>query len=154
MKISSAVSIWRGKLTDLGSVVGRTKDQLGGSVVTRADVRNVWFILNQDLCAAEITELQNTSAWIQKEILWLNIAMADALGVYVGQSPEELVDVELHLKNRHSGLHLVEVSRSAVHRLRNILLHQVEVNFILLFTTRLVPLSIVLGGVPTRSPLE
>ena len=58
--------------------------------------------------------------------------MANALGVDVGESTEELVDIELHLKVWHGGLHLVKVSGCPVDGFGNVFLNQVEVDFILL----------------------
>lgn len=58
--------------------------------------------------------------------------MADALGVDVRQSPEQLVDVQLDLEDRHGRLHLVEESGGTVDSLGNELLDQVEVDFIFL----------------------
>lgn len=58
--------------------------------------------------------------------------MADALRVYVGESSEELVCVQLDLEDGHGGLHLVEVARGAVDGLGDVLLDQVEVDLILL----------------------
>lgn len=52
----------------------------------------------------------------------------------VGQGAEELVDVELDFENGHDGLHLVEVSGSAVDGLGNEFQDQVEVDFIFLYT--------------------
>jgi hypothetical protein len=58
--------------------------------------------------------------------------MADALRVYVGEGAEELVDVEFDFENGHGRLHLVEVARSAVDSLRDILEDEVEIDFIFL----------------------
>ena len=66
-------------LTNLGGVVRRTKDQLWRTIVPRANIRHVRLILNQDFGTPKITELENTSAWIEQEILRLDIAVADTL---------------------------------------------------------------------------
>jgi hypothetical protein len=58
--------------------------------------------------------------------------MADALGVNVCESAEELVDVKLDFEDWHGRLHLVEISRGPVDRLRDVFLYEVEVDFILL----------------------
>ena len=50
-------------LTDLGSVVRSAKYQFGSSVVSRADVGDIWLILDQDLCATEVAELQIPLCW-------------------------------------------------------------------------------------------
>lgn len=82
--------------------------------------------------------------------------MADALRVDIGERAEELVDEELHLEDRHDGLHLVKVARRTVYGLRNELQDEIEVNLIFLRAT----ISIVNQGAPnfptelrTRSPL-
>lgn len=65
--------------------------------------------------------------------------MADSLGVDVGERAEKLVDVELDLENGHDGLHLVEIARSPVNGFRHELEYEVEVNFVFLWLTWLVP---------------
>lgn len=71
-------------LTNLGRVIRRSKDQFRRSVVPRADVRDVWLVLNQYLSATEIAELQHAGAGVQQQILWLDVAVTDSLGVDVG----------------------------------------------------------------------
>lgn len=119
-------------LTDFGSIVGSAEDELRCPVVTRADVRDIGLVLDENLGAAKIAQLQNATVGIEKQILRLNVAVTDALGVDVGQGSEELIDVEFDLENRHRGLGLVEESRGSVDSLRNEFLDQVEVHFILL----------------------
>ena len=58
--------------------------------------------------------------------------MTNALGVYVGERAEELVDVQLDFEDRHGRLEFVKVPRGAVHGLRNKLEYQVQVYFIFL----------------------
>ena len=58
--------------------------------------------------------------------------MTDSLRVYVGEGAEELVDVELDFENWHCRLHFVEISRSTVNGLWDVLLHKIEVYLILL----------------------
>ena len=121
-----------GKLTDLCCIIGCAENQLGGSVVARADIGDVWLILYQYFCTSEITELQNASAGVQQKILWLDVAMADALRMNICEGTEELVDVELDFENWHGCLHLVEISRCPVDGLGDKFLYEVEVDFILL----------------------
>ena len=47
-------------------VVLATEDQLRSSVISRADVRNVWFSLDKFLGRPEISKLQYVSCWINK----------------------------------------------------------------------------------------
>lgn len=58
--------------------------------------------------------------------------MADTLRVDVRKGAEELVDIELDFEDGHDRLHFVEISRGAVHGLRNELEYQIQVNFIFL----------------------
>jgi hypothetical protein len=67
------------QLTNLWRVVLCPKDQLGSSIVPRANVGNVRFVFHQNLSAAEITKLQDTSRRVKQEVLWLDISVADAL---------------------------------------------------------------------------
>lgn len=138
-------------LTNLGRVVGRAKDQLGGAVVARADVRDVGLVLDEDLGAAEIAELQDAGTRVQQQILGLDVAVADALGVYVGEGAEELVDVELDFQDGHGGLHLVEIPRGAVDGLGDVLLHEIEVDLVLLPQPDQYPLARGGGRVGTHS---
>lgn len=55
----------------------------------------------------------------------------------VGKRAEQLVGVELDLKNRHNGLHLVEVARRTVDCLRNIFEYQIEVHLVFLWLIQL-----------------
>jgi len=72
-------------LTNLGGVVGGTKNEFWCAVVSGTNVGHVRLILDQDFGTAEITKLQNTRAGIKKEILRLDVAMAYALRVNVCQ---------------------------------------------------------------------
>ena len=58
--------------------------------------------------------------------------MTNSLRVYVCESAEKLVDVELDFEDGHGRLHLVEISRGTVNRLWDIFLYEVEVDLILL----------------------
>lgn len=121
-----------GMHTNLGCVVGGAKDELGGSVVAGADVGDVGLVLHQDLGAAKVAKLEDTGVGIEKQVLRLDVAVADALRVDVGQSAEELVNVQLDLEDWHCRLHLVEETGRSVDRLRHKLLNQVQVHFVLL----------------------
>jgi len=64
--------------------------------------------------------------------LGFDVTVADSLGVDIGQRPEELIDVQLNLQNRHCCLQLVEKARCPIDCLGDIFENQVEVNFIFL----------------------
>lgn len=108
---------------DLGGIICCTKNQLGGTVVSRADVRHIGLVLDQYLCTTEITELEDATVRVEEEVLRLDVSVANALRVDVGESPEELVNVQLDLKDRHRCLHLVEESGRTVDSLGNKLLN-------------------------------
>lgn len=120
--------------TDLGRVIGRAKDQFRRSVVPGADVRNVRFVLDQDLGAAKIAEFEHSSGRIEQEILGLDIPVADSHGVYVGEGAKELVDVDFDFQDWHRRLHLVEEPRGAINGLRHEFENEVEIDFFLLQT--------------------
>jgi len=80
-------------LTYLGCVVGRAKDQLWRSIVSRTDVGYVRLVFNQDLGTSEVAKLEYPCIWVKQEVLWLDITVADALRMNVGQSSEELIDI-------------------------------------------------------------
>lgn len=67
----------------------------------------------------------------------LDVSVADALGVNVGQGSEKLVDVQLDLQRGHSGLHFIEKTRSPIDGLRNEFLDQVEIDLIFLISYQL-----------------
>lgn len=110
-------------LTNLGCVVGGAENELRGPVVTRANVRNIGLVLNQDLGTAKITQFQDAAAGIEQQVLRLNVAMADTLRVNVGQGSEELVGVQLDLEYWHGGLGLVEEPGGTINGFGNELLH-------------------------------
>ena len=61
-------------------------------------------------------------------MLRLDVSVADALGVDVGEAPEELVHVQLDEGRRDRLLALAVLPRHLVHRLRDELQHQVLVS--------------------------
>ena len=69
--------------TDVGRVVGCAKDELGRAVVAGANVADVGLASNKDLGRTKVAELEDASRRVQKEILGLDVAVADADGVDV-----------------------------------------------------------------------
>lgn len=120
------------ELTNLCCVVGRAEDELRRSVVSRADVRDIGLILHQNLGATEIAQLEYAGGRVEKQVLRLDVAVAYALRMNVGQRSEKLVDVQLDLEDRHGRLHLVEESRGSVDSLGNKLLYQIQVHLVFL----------------------
>jgi len=50
-------------------------------------------MLNEDLCATKITKLQDTTGWVQQQILRLDIPVTNTLGMDVREGSEQLIDV-------------------------------------------------------------
>lgn len=119
-------------LTNLGSIVGGTKDEFWRAVVSGANVRNIGLVFNENFGTAEVAELENAAVWVEQQVLGLNVTMTDALRVDIGKSTEQLINIELDFEDRHGSLHLVEKSRSSVNCLGDKFLHQIEVYFIFL----------------------
>ena len=66
-------------------VVRRAKDELGRSVVARADVRDVGLAGDEDLGGAEVAEFEDPRGWVEEQVLRLDVSVADADGVDVGE---------------------------------------------------------------------
>jgi hypothetical protein len=134
MKLANIYRSWCNtrRRTNFGGVVSSTKNELGCTVVPRADVWDVGLILDQDLSTAKVAQLKNSAVGIEKEVLRLDVSVADALRVDVGKGSEELVDVQLDLQGGHSGLHFIEKTRCPVDGLRNEFLDEIEIDLILL----------------------
>lgn len=73
------------ELTDLRGVVDSTKDELRRAVVATADVRHVGFTFDQVFGRAEVAQLQDARVRVQKQILGLDVPVADAQRVDIRQ---------------------------------------------------------------------
>lgn len=122
----------QGLRTNLCRVVGCAEDELRGSVVARTDVRDVGLIFDEYLGTSEIAELEDTTVGVEKQVLRLDISVADALAVDVGERAEQLVNVQLDLENRHGRLHLIKVAGRAVDGFGNKFEYEIEVDLVLL----------------------
>ena len=119
-------------LTNFCGVVRGTEDEFGCPIIPGADIRHVGLVLHQYLGATEIAEFQDARVGVEEEVLGLDVSVADALRMDVGEGAEQLVDIQLHLEGRHRGLHLVEKARRSIDCLGNEFLHEVEVDFVFL----------------------
>lgn len=119
-------------LTNLGGIVGGTKDEFWRTIVSGANVRNIGLVLNENLGTAKVAELENAAVWVEQQVLWLNVTMTNALRVDIGKCTEQLINIELDFEDRHGSLHLVEESRSSVNGLGDKFLHQIEIYFVFL----------------------
>jgi hypothetical protein len=86
-------------LTNIGGVVGGTKDQLWSSVVSRADVADIWLASNENLGGSEITQHEDTGGGIEEEVLGFNVSVADSDRMDVGQRSEKL-DISSSYKSK------------------------------------------------------
>lgn len=85
---------------DHGGVLGGSEDELRSSIAAGADVWEVGFPRFQDLGGPEVTDGRIFA--FQQNIMWLDIAMADALGVYVEESAEDLIADQLDIEVSHA----------------------------------------------------
>lgn len=67
---------------------------------------------------------------VDQQVLWLDITVADAERVDVGEGAEALVNIELDKEDGHWHLHLVVVLQDTVNCLRHVLHHDIKVNLI------------------------
>lgn len=121
---------------NVGGVVCRTKDEFGCAVVSRANVRDVWLVLHQDLGRAKVAELEDSGVGVEKEVLGLDVAVTDADRVDVCQGSQELVHVQLDLEHWDNLLELGVVPKGAVDGFGDKLEHKVEVDLVLLVAVR------------------
>jgi len=118
--------------TNLCRVVGCAEDELRGSVVARTDVRDIGLVLDENLGTSEIAELEDTTVGVEKQVLRLDVSVADALAVDVGKRAEQLVDVQLNLEDGHGCLHLIKVAGRAVDGFGDKFEYEIEVDLVLL----------------------
>lgn len=84
-------------ITNFCCIINGAENELGGAVIAGADVRDIRLAVEELLGAAKVTELQYGRLRIEQKILRLDITMAYAQGVDVGQTSKQLVHVELQV---------------------------------------------------------
>lgn len=67
---------------------------------------------------------------VTENILWLDVSVANTLGVNIGYGPHELVRVKLDNKVWHLLLHFVELLHYSISGVGDVIHHDVEVNFV------------------------
>lgn len=77
--------VWSVIRTNLGGVVRSAENQFRGTVVSRANVRDIWLVLDQNLCTSKVAQLENARLRIQQEILWLYVPVTNPLRVNICQ---------------------------------------------------------------------
>ena len=86
---------------DGGGVVGAAKDELRRPIIPAADVCNVRLALHEHFGGAEIAELKLV-AWADKQILGLDVTVADIMRVDVCERAEELERVQTSKRDGHA----------------------------------------------------
>lgn len=112
------------------SVVRVSKDQFWRPVVPRTDVRYVWLALHELLGTAEVAELKHVRLSVAKNILRLDVSVANTLGVNVGDRPHKLVRIQLNDKWRNHLLHFKVLLHHSVGGVWNVVHHDVEVDLV------------------------
>eukprot|EP00355_Strombidium_rassoulzadegani_P008311 CAMPEP_0168618554 /NCGR_PEP_ID=MMETSP0449_2-20121227/6133_1 /TAXON_ID=1082188 /ORGANISM="Strombidium rassoulzadegani, Strain ras09" /LENGTH=162 /DNA_ID=CAMNT_0008659435 /DNA_START=443 /DNA_END=932 /DNA_ORIENTATION=- len=116
--------------TDQTSSSSVAEDELGSPVVAGTDIGDVGFALDELLGAPEVAELDDIVVEVDEDVLGLDVAVADAHGVDVGDGSEELVGVELHEDLGHVLLLLHVVLHDLVEGLWDVLHHHVQVDLV------------------------
>ena len=83
------------------------------------------------LGTAKVTKFEDAAVWVKKQVLWLDVAVADTVGVDVGKRPEELIHVQLDEGDRDGLLLLAVLPGHLVDGLWDVLQHQIQVNLVL-----------------------
>ena len=71
---------------------------------------------------------------VAQNVLWLDVSMADALCMDVGNRPHELIRVEFDYQIWNHLLHLEVLLHYSIGGIRNVVHHHIEVNLIGLFS--------------------
>ena len=117
---------------DVGRVVGGAKDQLRRAVVPRTDVRDIGLAADEMLGRSKVAELEDARVGVQKKVLRLDVPVADAQRVDVGKTSKQLVHVQLDEGRGNGLLGFGVLPRHLVHRFRDELEDQVQVDLVLL----------------------
>ena len=124
-----------------GSVIRVSKNQLWCSVIPRANIRYIWLTLHELLSTSEITELKDVRLGIAKDVLGLDISMANTFGVNVGNGPHELIGIELNNERWDHLLHFEVLLHYSVGRVRDVVHDHIQVNFVWLVSIRVEALT-------------
>jgi len=120
------------KLANVCRIVGCSENKLRSPIIPRADVTDIGLSRDQNLCRTKITKFQNTSCWVEQQILGFDISMANTNRVDIGKGTEKLVHIQLDLQHRHWLFEFGVMATSAVDSFRHIFQHEIQVNFIFL----------------------
>jgi len=139
--------------TNKGGIVCCTKNKFGGPVISGTNITDVWFPLDKNLCAPEITQLENSTSRVQQEVLRFNIPMTYSHWMNIRQWPQTLVHVKFDLKHWHYLLDFRERPWTSIEIFGNIFEYEVEVHFTLLQMSAMADESKGVGeGETTLSP--
>ena len=81
------------RLTDVGRIVCGTKDELGGTVIPGANVADIWLSGNEDFSTTKVAKFEDTGLRVQKQVLRLDVAMANADRMNVCERAKKLIHV-------------------------------------------------------------
>ena len=117
-----------------GSVIWITEDELWCSIVSWTNVRNIRFPRNKLFCRAKVTKLENMAAHITKDVLGLDITMADALCMNISNASHQLVWIKFNNQVGHLLLHFMELFHHSIRRVWDVVHHNIQVNFVWLIS--------------------
>ena len=120
------------QVTNKSGIISCAKDKFRSTVISRANIADIWFPLYENLCATKVAQLENPSGWIQKEILRFDISMTYSHRMNVREGPQALVHVEFDFEHWHLLFHFRVGSRATVEVFGDVFQNQVQVNFTLL----------------------
>lgn len=81
---------------------------------------------------AKVAEFENSSGWVEEEVLGLDVPVTDSKGVDVRQGAEQLVHVQLYVRDRDRLLVLGIVTGYFVDGFRDVLQYEVQIYFVFL----------------------
>jgi len=126
---------------NLRGVIGVPKNEFRSSVISGADIGHIWLSLDELFGASEVTHFQGVRRGIDEHILRLDVSMANADSVDVGNGSEHLVGVEFDHETWDWLLHLEELLHYFVDGVGDEVHHHVEVYLIWVITVSVEVLS-------------
>ena len=94
-----------GPNVDVGAVVCVAENELRSAVVPRANVAYIGLALDELFGGTEVAKLEDVALGVDEDVLRLDVSVANALGVNVGDRAQQLVAVQLDEQVRHHLFH-------------------------------------------------
>ena len=95
LKAALRPAVFWSLLTDARCVIGGAEYELGCAIVARANIGDVWLAGRQNFRRAKIAQFDDRSFRVEKQILRLHVAMANARVVNVGERAKHLIHISL-----------------------------------------------------------